>query len=75
MNVRNLLSFHFLKTLRFDRGHIVRFLLEHQGITMRMLAKQLGVTYAYISMVIDRKRRSEKIEQAISEALGFNPWA
>lgn len=75
MMLRNWLSFHLLKILGFDRGHIIRFFLEHQGITMRVMAKHLGVSSPYISMVIDRKRRSAKVEQAITKALGFNPWA
>jgi len=68
-------AFNVLQSLGFSRCGIASFILKETGIKKSDLAKQVGVTPQYVNMVLAGSRTSKKVEAAISQALGFNPWA
>ena len=75
MKIRNFITFHFLRFIGYDPINIVTFLLHHEEISRAFIAKQLNVTPQYVTLVLANKRYSKEIHRAITEALGFSPWA
>jgi lambda repressor-like predicted transcriptional regulator len=49
----------------------IKAALRMKGVTQARLADQLGVARATVSMVISGASRSERIQQAIADVLGF----
>ncbi|MBC8459254.1 MAG: helix-turn-helix domain-containing protein [Deltaproteobacteria bacterium] len=68
-------TFNILTSLGFSLRGIVSFILKETGIKKSDLAKQAGVTPQYVNMVLAGSRTSAKVQEAISQALGFCPWA
>jgi len=52
-------------------GRKIRALLIERGITVRQIVQKLGLQPATVSGVINRHRRSRRIEETIVEILGL----
>jgi len=52
----------------------VTILLKLRSIKIGNIAKHAGVSRQMLHAVLSGKRESKKVKQAISKALGFNPW-
>lgn len=50
---------------------IIQFRLKLRGIQQKEIAAHLGVTPAFISQVINGKRRSAKVEKALAKFTGI----
>lgn len=48
----------------------IRAELVLRGIKQREIADALGVSETVVSLVIDRKRRSQRVQRAIARAIG-----
>jgi predicted transcriptional regulator len=68
-------AFQFLSTAGFSFPNILSLLLSEVGITKSDIADKAGCSRPYVVMVLAGSRNSKSVESAISQALGFNPWA
>lgn len=57
----------------FDAHERLKTALRRRGTSLNRIAKELGVTSAAVSFVGLRKNRSERIEQALADALDITP--
>ena len=71
----NRLAFSFLTTEGFPFSNIITFLLKSRGIRKLDIAREAGCSTQYVNMVLAGSRTSQKVQDAISQALGFYPWA
>jgi len=72
---KNRLAFSFLTTTGFTFSNIISLLLKESGIRKGDIAREAGCTTQYVNMVLSGSRTSQKVEDAVSQALGFFPWA
>ena len=49
--------------------------LRIKGTNQARLARDLHLTPSWISMVVNGRGKSRKVQDFITEILGFNPWA
>jgi lambda repressor-like predicted transcriptional regulator len=75
METRKKAVFDFWRSCGFSIAPIVTAILKETGIRKISIAKQAGCTTQYVNMVLAGSRNSKSVEAAISQALGFNPWA
>lgn len=68
-------AFNILRSLGFSFPGVVSLILKELGVSKSDLARQAGVTPQYVNMVLAGSRTSEKVQEAVSQALGFFPWA
>ena len=54
-------------------GKIIRMIMLCKGITTTQLAKELGVTHSYISLLIHGKKKNKYYRQKILEKLQLPP--
>jgi plasmid maintenance system antidote protein VapI len=54
------------------RGNVVKVEILKRDLTQKELARRLGVSLPQISMVVNGKRTTRWIQQAIAEELGMN---
>lgn len=71
---KNYSTYCFLFSQGYNLLNIFSFLLRANQSSQSKIAKQLKVERSYINQVITGKRPGLKVKQAISKALGFNPW-
>ena len=74
LSKRNHKVYRFLRAHGYSRGAVVAFLLGESGSCSR-IARELNVSRSFVSQVIAGKRDSKRVKDAISRALGFDPWA
>ena len=53
----------------------IKYLLSLKGYSISDIAKKASVSRQAIYDVINDQYDSKKVKQAITKALGFNPWA
>jgi transcriptional regulator with XRE-family HTH domain len=54
------------------RGNVVKVEILKRDLTQKELARRLGVSLPQISMVVNGKRTTRWIQQAIAEELGMD---
>lgn len=59
----------------FEAHERLKTALRKRGTSLNRIAKELGVTSAAVSFVGLRKNRSDRIEQALADALDTTPEA
>lgn len=52
----------------------IMYKLGRMGVSQSALATRIGVTPAFVNMVIQGKRVSKKVEEAIASELGYPSW-
>jgi len=55
-------------------NNVVAFFMRDAGTTMADIGRSVRVDRAMVTMVISGKRESKPVKQAVSKALGFDPW-
>lgn len=50
----------------------VKSLMMLKGLRSKDIAKDLGVTETWVSLVLNGRRRSPRVRQAFADALGMN---
>lgn len=68
-------AFDTLSDLGFSFPNILSLLLSERGISKSDIANQAGCSRPYVVMVLSGARTSKAVEAAVSQSLGFNPWA
>lgn len=58
----------------FDRVKVLTFFLDTVDTSKSDVARECKVTPAFVTMVLSGKRDSLSVKNAISKAIGFNPW-
>lgn len=52
----------------------IMYKLGRMGVSQSALAARIGVSPAFVNMVIQGKRVSKKAEEAIASELGYSSW-
>jgi len=74
VTTKNLITYKRLIRDGYEPHKVVAFLLDSQGIKKNDIAKSCNVSPQYVTMTVSGRRTCQKINNAISNALGFDPW-
>ena len=64
-----------MKRIDVAQYTLILYHLGKMGISQASLAIRLGVTPAYVNMVIQGKRDGQDIKDRIAKELGYSSWA
>ena len=61
-------------TIMKTNPNVIQGHLRIAGTNQARLARELRVNPAWVSLVINGKGKSRRVQDAITEKIGFNPW-